>query len=344
MSILFFIGVLVALSLLIIAHEWGHFFAARRFKVLVQEFAFGFPPRLFSKQRGETKYSFNALPIGGYVRLFGEHETPLGNESSLAARSFSAQKIWKRATILLAGVFINLILGWLILSVIFLMGTRQGILVATVLPGSPGDVAGFQVQDIIVGYTVADDFIATLGDRPGESREIRVERGGEEYILHVEPRAAVKPGEGRIGVAITEFGFPREPIFTALKDGLKMTGWIIWMIFYTLYELVLSLFGASTVSIGVSGPVGIFNAAYDASNLGFIYVFQLIGVISINLGVLNLLPIPGLDGGRLLFLAIEKIRGVRIHPRREALIHGIGVAVLIILIMVVTFRDVTQLF
>jgi regulator of sigma E protease len=412
MSVLFFIGVLLALSFFIVVHEWGHFFVAKRFKLFVEEFGVGFPPRILSIRRfskskrhevdierietkeidiktqegeeviretitedvrvidggaqrkkwhivwgrasqeethehipkGETVYALNLVPLGGYVRIFGESGTPEGTSHALAKRSFSAQPVWKRILIIVAGIAMNLFVGWLILSAVFMIGAPQGVLVTQVLPGSPGEVAGFHTQDLITGYTTIDTFINFVNSHAGKSVQIAVRRASEELMITVVPRSQTVVGQGRIGVAIQAIGFPRESFFVALKDGFMMTAWIFWMIFLTLYEVVKSLFGHGAALGEVSGPVGIFQAAYSAGGLGFTYVLELIGVISINLAALNILPIPGLDGGRFLFLVIEKVRGVQIEPRREAMIHGIGVAALIILILIVTFHDLTRLF
>lgn len=403
---LLFICVLIALSFLIIAHEWGHFFVARRFQVFVEEFGFGFPPRIITlwktrrarrvieeeiktekidiktnqgelveeivtekvseideiisqrqwnvllgrkpvepEEIGDTIYSINAIPLGGYVRLFGEHEFPKGKDPEILRHSFLNQAIWKRIAIICAGIVMNLIVGWIILSSIFMIGAPQGVLITQVLPGSPGDIAGFHAQDVVTGYTTIDTFMQFLVDHGGKKVSVTVRRSGGEKTLTVVPRAEVKQGEGRVGIAITDIGFPREPFFTAIKDGFLTAVWIVWMIFVALYEIVRSLFVHGVSPIGeLSGPVGIFKIAYEAGTLGFIYVVELIGVISINLAALNILPIPGLDGGRLLFLIVEKLRGKRIHPKREAMIHGIGVAVLMLLILILTFRDLVQLF
>lgn len=341
---LFFLGVLLALSVLILVHEWGHFFAARRFGVRVDAFGFGFPPRLFAKKVGDTTYALNALPLGGYVKLFGEHDIPHGTSADLIAQTFTAQKIWKRIVIVSAGIVMNIVLGWLLLSLIFMFGMRQGVLVTHVVPNAPGEIAGVLSNDIILGYTSSDEFIATLREFQGESLVLRVERRGVEQEISIIPHIEARENEERIGVGVTDFGFAREPFFKALWSGARMTVWIIMMIGVTLYEVLVGVFGPGKVPVDVSGPVGIFQAAYSAGSLGWAYVLQLIGVISINLAILNLLPIPGLDGGRLLFLIIEKIRGKRIRPEREAMTHGIGVAALIILIVIVTFRDLSRLF
>ncbi len=324
-----FLIILIGLSLLIVVHELGHFWAAKYFKMPVEEFGIGFPPRLFSKIKGGTRYSVNALPLGGFVKLHGELE-------DAGAGSFINQKPWKRVIVLLAGVCMNFAAGWLIFSIVFWAGVPPIIVITQLTPGSPAAEAGLQQGDILRTALDINGFIHFINEHKGKEIVLNVERAGKELQVSIIPRVNPPVGEGALGVALQGGGVPRAGFFAGLYRGLVMAGVIAWSVVQGLG----SLFSAPE---NIVGPVGIFSIAVSTGKIGFVYVLQLLGVISLNLAVLNLLPIPALDGGRLLFIIIEKLRGKPFYAHTERHANAIGFMFLIALIVGITVKDIAGL-
>lgn len=333
---------ILGIALLILVHEFGHFLVAKLFGMKVHEFGIGFPPRIFGKQHGETLYSVNALPLGGFVRIFGESATEVGALHD--PRSFTNQPAKKRAAVMLAGVFMNFIVGWFALSLVFFVGTPTGILVDKVLPGSPAEIAGIKADDIITGFPSADAFLQTLKAAPGSTVPLKLLRDGKSVEVAPQLRNEEKPGEGLLGTVIAETGTPALPFFASIKSGLAESFAIGAQVFTGLWQILKTIFTQGKLMEGFVGPVGIFSIANKAGALGAMYLLQLIGLISINLAALNVLPFPALDGGRLLFVLIEKIKGSRLAPKGELIANAIGFSLLIALILAVTVRDVLNLF
>src|SRR3989344_5243660 len=302
--------VVLGISILILVHELGHFLAAKFFNVKVEEFGFGFPPRLFYKQVGETKYSINLLPLGGFVKLLGESPAAPVPETE-KHRSFSSQNAGKRTLIIIAGVLMN-----------FLQDT-------------PAAIAGLKSGDQLSDFKTADEFISFVDARKGEEVNLNIRRGGEILNVLVVPRVNVPEGEGALGVAITETGFPQKSFFGSLFEGFKTSIQIVSAIFTGLLSLIIGVFTGARDFENLVGPVGIFGVATQAGQLGYIYLLQLIGIISLNLFVLNIFPFPALDGGRLLFIIIEKIKGSPMAPRLEAVANGLGFAFLLALMLAI---------
>ncbi|MEK7608439.1 MAG: RIP metalloprotease RseP [Patescibacteria group bacterium] len=343
--VIFFI-VLFGLSALILGHEAGHFFAARWFKLKIEEFGIGFPPRIFARKKGETEYSVNWLPFGGFVRIAGENdgmkneEEPIANEDR--SRYFSTQPAWKRAVIMFAGVFVNFILGWLLLSAVFLSGTPKILLVADVEPNSPAASVGLKRGDVIKDYQQAEQFISFVNENRGKEISFAIIRDGKEIFMVTTPRGTVSDGKGALGVFLEEGGSERSGFFASLAKGFSAALSMIVLTIQSFYELIRNFVSSGTLLEGVVGPVGIFSVAASASKFGLVYLFQILGIISVNLAVLNLIPFPALDGGRLFLLLIEKIKGTPVPRRTEMIANGIGFALLILLMIVVTVRDVVR--
>lgn len=344
---------IVGISLLILLHEAGHFFAARHYGIKVEEFGFGFPPRMFAIKGKETLYSINWLPFGGFVRLYGESEAGLAlkaqreKDFKLEKRvSFVHRSIWQRFVVIAAGVAINFILGWLILSSVYMLGAEKAVVVGQVADESPASEAGIEAGDVIVGYESAQSFIAAVKTETGTEFSFQIERNGEIKSVSLIPRTDedIVKEQGAIGVALSDAGLEKMSVHKALWEGLKNSVVIMAEIIKSLLLLITSLFTSGSVAENVVGPVGVFGVANDLGRLGLIYVLQLVGLISLNLAVLNILPIPALDGGRILFLALEKIKGSKLNADREMLANGIGFAVLLLLMIALTVRDVVQLF
>ncbi len=332
---------LIIFTVLVLGHELGHFLAAKFFGLRIDEFGFGFPPRLVGKRKGETLISFNLIPFGGFVKIYGENpaEPTPGDK-----KSFQNLTPLKRGVVIASGVFMNLLLGYFALTGVHLVGIPPLLLVSEVLPGSPGSLAGLKLGDEILGFEKGTDFLAFLSENGGKEIGLEVRRKGEKLTIKAVPKSEVKPGEGRLGVVINEGGVPKEGLPTALVDGMKTTYQISKLILFSLVGLFIGIFQADFSNLNnVSGPVGIFGILGTASRMGMPYVLQLVGLISLNLAILNLLPIPALDGGRLFFIIIEKIIGRPVHYKSEAAAHTFGFILLIILMTIITLRDIIRI-
>lgn len=339
-----FLVVFVGLSLLVFVHELGHFTAAKAFGMSVEELGIGFPPRLFSKKYGETRYSVNAIPLGGFVKLHGEFADILpAADQPLDARSFVRQKLWKRVVVLCAGVFMNFCAGWVILSSVFWMGAPPIIIIDKVWPGSPALAAGLRQGDMVVAFTtsrivhetISDvaPFIHSVNENKGREIILNIQRDGREFLLNIVPRENPPAGEGALGVTLHGGGVPRQSFVAGFYQGF-MSAWVIsWSILLGLYAIIAA-------PANIVGPVGIVNIAVTTGQMGFVYVLQFLGVLSLNLAVLNILPIPALDGGRLLFVIIEKLRGKQFSPHIENRVNAFGFAFLLGLIFLVTLKDI----
>jgi regulator of sigma E protease len=348
---LIFLIVIIGLSILILGHEAGHFFVAKIFGMKIDEFGFGFPPKIFGRKKGETEYSLNLLPFGGFVKIAGENErieSGLEKLSSLPdeekKRLFCFQPPHSRALVIAAGVFVNFLIGWLLISAVFMVGTPRALIISQVLPGSPAAAAGFREGDVVKDYTGASDFIKFVNDNRGREISVYVLRGGKELSLSATPRVNVGPNEGALGVAIAEAGMERQGFFSAISNGFKESLAVVGLTFQALYQLAANLILRGSLLAGVVGPVGIFSVAEETGRIGLIYLLQLVSLISLNLAVVNLIPFPALDGGRLLLILIEKVKGSPISQKTEAFVNGLGFALLVFLMVLITARDIGQLF
>ncbi len=372
--------VILGLSLLVFGHEAGHFLAAKFFGMRIEEFGFGFPPRLFGVRRyrrtggGEEKwrsfwlnrearvaeegyvpdgtiYSFNWLVIGGFVRIAGENDhVDESNERTLNAipedekkKYFLFQPAWKRSVVLIAGVFMNVLIGWFLLSSVYLMGIPSVIVVGSVEPSSPAAAAGIQPNDAIRGYANAQDFINFVNANQGRELALSLLRNGRDITVKVSPRVNPPPDEGALGIGIGDAGVPRMGFFRALWEGLKDTWQILMLTFAGLWMLIENLVIHHSLVRGVVGPVGIFSIAEQTGSLGLAYVVRIVSLISVNLAVVNAIPFPALDGGRFLMVLVEKIKGSPVPLKVEMWINAAGFALLIVLMAFITFHDIAHL-
>ncbi len=358
--------VLLVVSLLILVHEWGHFFSARKFGVKVEEFGFGFPPKIYSRLKSGVRYSINLLPFGGFVKIFGEQGEGEGDP-----KSFISRPIWQRFIILASGVGMNFILAWVFFSFGAAFGLPQidsdssdklnniPVSIIGLVPNSPADKAGLRAGDQILeikafrsGSPTAEVSLRIESEQDiqgfveayrGEEIIMEVRRNNSIKEIKVTPRVAPPEGEGPLGIALGRLILKRTPWFLAPWEGLKTTGLSIVLIFKNLGMILKDLLLHGKTSAAVSGPVGIFFFAQDSQSLGISYFLQFMGILSVNLAILNFLPIPALDGGRILFLLIEKIRGRRISLRVENWVHTFGFAFLILLMVLVTYKDIARI-
>ncbi|MEN9342135.1 MAG: hypothetical protein RIQ54_391 [Candidatus Parcubacteria bacterium] len=350
---MFFILVIILLSLLILGHEAGHFFVAKILKMRVDEFGFGFPPRMFSIQKGETTYSFNWLPFGGFVRIAGEHDAPDNTDETKGIvavsaeekkRFFSQQSAMRRSMVILAGVAMNFLLGFLIIIPAYMVGTEQLLIVNQVQENSPAAQAGIRPTDTIKGFSSGTDFINYINQNRGTSIPLEIVRGRKTVLLSVTPRTDTKPNEGALGVQ-TVF-IPQTP-GVSLPQAVLMAGQSTYATTIAtvqgLWQLLVQLFIKGSIPQDIAGPVGIVSFAEKTASVGFVFLLNLLSLISINLAVMNLLPFPALDGGRFVFIMIEKLKGSPVSRTAEAWVNGIGFIILIALMIVVTIKDISRI-
>jgi regulator of sigma E protease len=347
---------LIVLSILILVHEFGHYWAAKRSGVLVEEFGIGYPPRIFGKKIGETLYSINILPFGGFVRLHGEM---VEEGVTKPGRAFINKNKKTRATITLAGVVMNFLLAILAFAIVYSFSgvsrETNDVRVVEVVAGSPAQTAKILVGDIV--RKVDDEevssvakFVELIDARKGERTILEIERiaGGEKTFqkINIRPREDPPEDEGPLGIVITsvEIYYPpawQRPfvgIYYGIKEALFWGGTLV----KGFAGLIKNLF-VGEVPKDVAGPVGIFALTSRAAEYGILPLINFVGILSINLVILNILPFPALDGGRLLFIGIESVIGKKVLPKLEATIHTIGMAILILLLLAITIHDIRRL-
>lgn len=363
MNIIIFI---IILLILVVSHEFGHFIVAKKAGIRVDEFAFGFKPRLWSIKKGETTYSINALPIGGYVSIFGENPDEESINGKDKARSFVHKPKYIQALVLVAGVTMNFLVAWLLFSVGFMTGlpssvsnapkganiTNAELTVTNVLEGSPAEASGLQAGDRI--KFLATDTKSTevpsfeslryfIRQHADEDITISFTRGGELMETNLTPKQGLVDGEVGIGIGMDMIGRLKLPVHRALWQGLKLSSNIFIDTVIGFYTLISDAIQGQGSLSTVTGPVGIVGVVGDAASLGFVYLLSFTALISINLAVINLIPFPALDGGRLLFILIEKIKGSPIKPKVANIVNMIGFGLLMLLMVVVTYKDIVKL-
>ncbi len=310
-----------------------------------------------SRRPASTVYSLNWLPIGGFVKIKGEN----GGEKE-EGDSFSSKTIARRIAILSAGVIMNVVLAWFLFSLGYMIGLPQSsntvskyarvsdsqVLVSEVMPESPAASAGLKVGDAIIKVNeVMVNNEKTLQDAvaasAGQEAQLVVLRESQEQIIKVTPPVK-EGGRATIGIAIYSSGLVTYPFFPAIYEGAKTTGWVLGQIVVAFGNLFTQIFHGDNVGDQFAGPIGIANITGQAARLGFTYLLQFMALLSLNLAIINILPFPALDGGRILFLAIEKLKGKPVRKDIEALIHNIGFLLLIAVIILVTYKDIAKLF
>jgi regulator of sigma E protease len=341
---------LVILGLLVFVHELGHFTVAKLSGVKVEEFAFGFPPKIYCKKKGDTKYCINAIPFGGYVKMLGEDNV------SKSPVSFGEKSVSKRFSIVVAGVLMNFVLAGVLFSIGYMVGMAptslnvenypgkytKKILVAQVNANSPASIAGLKENDELIGFNSIDELVSYSKANAGKQITVSVLRSGTtlQKTIDVSTNAETPMGIGIVNVPSLKLGF-----FAAIGAGFKDMVLTIGNIAKALYEFFVGLFMAKNVAGDVAGPIGIFNITGQAVKMGITYLIQLAAILSINLGLINILPFPALDGGRALIIVLEGIfRKKIIKAEVENLLHTIGFAIIILLIIAVTYKDIVSLF
>jgi regulator of sigma E protease len=349
---------LVVLSVLVLVHEFGHYIAARLCGVKAEEFGYGFPPRITGWKKWGTLWSINWLPLGGFVRLKGEQ-----GEDGHDPDSFLSKNAFQRLFILSAGVLMNWLLAITIFSAGFMVGvpaqteglpasaivTEKEVQVSEILRGSAAERAGLQVGDFLVAVdgnltaTVneAKNALAAAADQQ-RVLTLNVKRDNQTLTLSATPQYVEDLGRAGLGVALNDTGIVRFPIPQAIVQGIGVTYAYTKFIVLALAGLIRDLFVERQLSADVSGPVGIAVMSGQIARQGAWPLLSFMGILSINLAVINFLPIPALDGGRAFFILIESLRRKRNNPRFEAALHQIGFITLLVLILLVTIRDLSH--
>lgn len=335
---------IVVVGLVVLVHELGHFGAARLCGVRVYEFAFGFGPRLFARQVGQTLYAVRALPLGGMCRLAGMDDSELAEEQADPddPASFVNRPFWQRMLIVAAGPLMNFVLAVAILTGLF---SAYGVPMATVVDvvdASPAEVAGFRAGDTIVsvnGRPVASvaGFVNTISASWGRRMDVEVQRDGQRETLYVVPDYDAQVRVGRIGVRLTESPVRAETRGT-VGGALRYT----WGVVDTTVTSLWAVLSGRTKP-EVSGPLGIAGMSAQAAQQGLPSLMMFIALISTSLGLLNLMPVPILDGGWILLLALEAVRGRPLSPQIEEALKFVGLALLMLLMVYATVSDISRL-
>ncbi len=365
----------IILGLLVFVHEFGHFIVAKKLGTGVEEFGFGFPPRMIGVYRvgkkfhwvfkktpsfdeniagaiKRTIYSINWIPLGGFVKIKGEE-----GGSRTETDSFASKAIWKRIAIVAAGVTMNLILAVVILSIGFGVGMpqaldrdmggakikNQSMQIVSVAKNSAADIAGLKAGDEILSVDGKKlnfkELQAYATSRVGEEIDYSIKRGETTLEKKIIPAILPETGYGGIGVGLIETGIVSYRWYLAIWKGIVETGYLIKEIVVAFYTLLRDLILGHSAAVDLSGPVGIAVLTGRVARLGFAYILQFAAVLSVNLAVVNILPLPALDGGRIIFFIVEKIRRRPVNQKIESAVHNIGFALLMLLVAVITYRD-----
>ena len=357
------VSFILVLSVLVLIHELGHYLTAKKLGVKVEEFGFGFPPRVWGKKIGETIYSINWLPIGGFVKLYGEDEAGGGKVGTLdeasfkgkdRQRAFFVRPIWQRFVIVFAGVFMNFVLATAILSyLVVAQGVPtegKDVVIAAIAKNSPAEKVGLKEGEFILtidGQKVnsAEQVISYTKKNVGKEITLVVRETNKKIdTIKITPRVHAPAGEGAMGIAIgpnvvtQHYPWYQAP-WIGLKEALSQT----WQILQGLGQLLTQLAFHRQIPQGLAGPVGIAQLTGQFVQIGFNAVLGLVALLSLNLAILNVLPIPALDGGRLFFIVLEAVIGKKVSPKVEGYAHAVGMALLLALIIFITFNDVNRL-
>lgn len=327
------IAAIFVFLLVILLHELGHFTVAKLVGIRVNEFAIGMGPKVIQTTKGETQYTLRLLPIGGYVKMEGE------DENSDDPRSFGKVPPLARMAVVVAGALMNFVLAIIVLSIVsFNTGTPTTVIEESIMD-SPAYVSGIQAGDDIISINGVktnswEKISSTIGKaNPSEKIAIQILRNNEELIINVQP--TIEEGRTIIGIIPQS----EQSIISGIKGGFQKTGMFIKLMF----EFVTMIFKGKVSTNDLSGPIGVINEVGNAAKMGINNLLFLLGFISVNLGFFNLLPIPALDGSRLVFLFIELLRGKPVDPDKENFIHMIGFVLLISLMLIVTYKDLIRI-
>lgn len=363
-SALIFFAILI---FLVVVHEFGHFIVAKWAGIRVDEFAFGFPPKLFGKKFGETEYRVNLLPIGGYVKIYGEDPSE-ATDGVDRKRSFAHKPRYIQAAVLLAGITMNLIFAWLLFSGAYMIGAETSITavpeniqvqdertaILNVAKSSPADVLGIAPGDSLVSLATFKEFIEPkngkevsdfVASHQDAEMTIGYKKKGEDVVTYklITPSVYVGADKKIIGLTVDRVGVLDLPLHKALWQGAKTTASYTVLTVDAFVGLIKNLFTGHGGVQELTGPIGIVGVVDQVRVFGVAALFTFAAIISINLAVLNLIPFPALDGGRILFVAIESVIRRPLPLVFQAWTNTIGFGLLLLLMVFVTWQDITRL-
>lgn len=369
---------IITLLILVVIHELGHFLVAKKFNIKVLEFGFGIPPRAFGKKWGETLISLNWLPFGGFVKLLGEDE--VDRKALESERSFAAQKVGKRISVVVAGVIMNLLLAWVLFYIVLgaqdfkaqfplfldhkFIGVEQknesNILISSVSENSPANLVGLKSGERIITFN--DEFVKSSEELISKTKELAgtevkltvSDPEGRDYkSVQITPREAPPEGQGPLGVSLVQIQLanlsyenPLQKIFAGPTHSINIVAYSGRILGMLISESIQTK-KLEPVSQTVAGPVGItsiVNTILTEVKNPLIPYLDFVAILSLNLAVMNILPIPALDGGRFFFLLYEVVTRKRVHAEVEKWVHTIGMAILLTLMLLITFSDIKKLF
>ncbi|MDD4351540.1 MAG: M50 family metallopeptidase [Candidatus Gracilibacteria bacterium] len=355
----------IIFGLIVFIHELGHFVMARRNGIRVTEFGFGMPPRIWGKRIGETLYSINWIPIGGFVRMLGQDDfdAKAGEKADRDPHSFENKTTWQKTKVLVAGVTMNFLLAWLLFSIAYTAGIQpiiQGtssfekaleykdVVIKEVELGAPAAVAGLQAQDIILTiddqeFSRLEDVQSYIASQAGEKMSVKIKRAEQEMLLNITPNQIT----GTVGIGMYQeaslnkvsYPFYLAPLY-ALEDVYEVAK----LTLQGFGQMILKIFTELKISEDIAGPIGIVQITHDVMQFGLLPLIQFAAILSVSLAVINILPFPALDGGRLLFLWVGRLLGKKRSGIIEGHIHLIGFLLLLALIVAVSYQDLMRLF
>lgn len=368
MSILLFF---LVLFVLILVHEWGHFIVAKKTGMRVDEFGIGFPPKLYGVKKGETEYTFNALPIGGFVRIWGENyednteSSEGGTQIVDTSRAFSSRPKWAQALVLVAGVTMNILFAWFLFSLTYMVGIQTPVdesvasdsaelYMAATLPDSPAMeipvgsiITSIESPERIINSPTPTEFSTLVTEAAPAPVTVSYRFNGNDKTISLTPVQGLvieDPEHYLVGASLSLIEVQKRPFFTAIADGFTATWQGLVSIASGLWSLISQSFMGEADFSQVAGPIGIVGMVGDAASFGFTALLTFTAIISLNLAVINLLPFPALDGGRLVFVAIEAVTARRIPPVWAGRVNLAGFAILMLLMIAVTYNDIIRLF
>ncbi len=353
--------------MLIFVHELGHFLVAKKSGIRVDEFAIGFPPKILSKKWGGTLYTLNVIPFGGFVKIFGEdaHSGEISEENK--GVSFVYKPKWIQALVLLAGVTFNLIFAWLIISLGFFLGTTSvlpsntmgdfndaRLIITEVLPDSPAFKSGLKPGETILAISGGSEVLDKelypevvqkyISESTSKDLILKISsENGTERQVSITPTTDIIPGRRVLGISMEWIGTLKLSAIDSLLTGAKTTWYLLKATTVGLSKFLFETITLRSDFSQVTGPVGIASIVKEANELGFRYLLSITAIISINLAVINLVPFPALDGGRLLFVLIEAIIRRPINPNVVKWANVTGFALLMLLMLIVTTKDILKL-
>lgn len=335
---------LIIIAILIVAHEFGHFVMARRVGVPVHEFSLGMGYKLYSFEKNGTEFSFRLIPLGGYVLMAG-----MDPSDQEAKDGYAFRTPWEKVKVSLAGPLMNIILALVIYilsySLIGIGIPMEEAVMGEIIPDMPAAAAGIQEGDRVLAVAGApvdtwEEFTAALQLQPlDQPLTLEIQRNGYTFLTELTPTLNEDTGRAMIGV-YNALSYERQGVFTAVKYGFIQT----WELTKLLVLAIIGLFSTGVSADDFAGPVGIVSMVSDATSGGFAYLLAFTAFLSINLGIMNMLPIPALDGSRVLLATVEAVRRKPLDPAREGILNFMGFLFLLVVIIMITYNDIARLF